>query len=150
MRVGGVRVESTYEGGNGCQDLLINLLLRLGNPSKLTLRHEQRMVAAFDAVKKVGCFHLAPDAFEQIQGAERIARSLHEQDWRPQIAQNFIAQPFRIARAAERIAEANQTRYGFFQSNMATDPAAHALSDQDHGLRFLLLYLAQRLPVRGD
>jgi hypothetical protein len=131
-----------YEGGNGSQDLLINLLLRLASPSKLTLRHQQRMVAGFDDVEKVRRFHLAPDAFEEIERTEWVARSLREQDRRPQLAQQFVAKLPRIARATEWIAKANQTRDRFFESNVATDPATHAFSNKNHGLRFVRSRLA--------
>jgi len=108
------------------------------------------MVAAFNEVKKVGRCHFLPDVLEQIERTERIARSLDEQDWRPQIAQNFVPQPFRVAGAAERITEANQTRDRFFKSNVATDPSSHAFPDQDHGLGVIPSRITQRLAMRGD
>ena len=66
------------EFGDGPQDLLIDLLLRLASISKLPFGHEQGMIAAFDDVKKIRRFHFAPNAFEQIERTEWIARSLHE------------------------------------------------------------------------
>src|ERR1700704_3992103 len=108
------------------------------------------MVAAFDDVKEVRRFHFLPDVFEQIEGTEWIARSLREQDWRPQIAQNFIPQPFHVSGGAKRIAETNQTRDRFFKSDVATDPSAHAFPDQDHWLRSILPSIAQRLAMRGE
>jgi hypothetical protein len=96
------------------------------------------MVAAFDEVEEIRRCHFAPDVLEQIERAERIARSLDEQDGCPEIAQNFIPQPFWIAGATERIPEADETRDRFFKSNVATDPSAHAFPDQEHGLRLIL------------
>jgi hypothetical protein len=108
------------------------------------------MVAAFDDVKEIRRCHFAPDVLEQIERAKRVTRSLDEQDWRPQIAQNFVPQPFWVAGATERIPEANQTGDRFFESNVATDPAAHAFPDQEHGWRLILPRIAQRLAMRGD
>jgi hypothetical protein len=108
------------------------------------------MVAAFDDVEEIRRCHFAPDVLKKLKRAERIARSLHEQDWRPEIAQHFIPQPFWIAGAAERIPEANQTRHRFFKGNVATDPAPHAFPDQDHGLRLILPRIPQGLAMRGD
>ena len=96
------------------------------------------MVAAFDDVEEIRRCHFAPDVLEQIEWAERIARSLREQDWRQEIAQHFIPQPFWIAGATERIPEADETRDRFFKSNVATDPSPHAFSDQEYGLCLIL------------
>ncbi len=106
--------------------------------------------AARADVKKVWRSHFLPDALQQIERAKRIARSLHEQDWRPQIAQNFIPHSFWIAGAAERITEANQTGDRFFKGNVATDPSAHAFPDQNNRLGVIPSRIAQRLPMRGD
>jgi hypothetical protein len=108
------------------------------------------MVAAFDDVKKVRRFHFLPDVLKQIELAERIARSLHEQDWRRQIAQNFIPKPFWIAGAAERIPKTNQTGDRFFESNVATDPSPHAFPDKDYRFGLIRPRVAQRLTMRSD
>jgi hypothetical protein len=70
--------ETPHKLSDGVQHLVIDLFLRLAGVSKLPFGHEQGMVAAFDDVKKVRRFHFAPDAFEQIERAERIAGALHE------------------------------------------------------------------------
>jgi hypothetical protein len=130
--------------------LPIDLFLSLAGISKLSFGHEQRMIAALDDVKKIWRFHFAPNVLEQVERAERISSALHEQDRRSQIAQDFVPQAFWISGAAKRIPEANKTRDRFFKGNVATDSSAHALSDQDHGLRHILSRISQRLAVRGD
>jgi hypothetical protein len=118
------------------------LFLRFTGVFQLRLCDLEGMVAGVNDVKKVGRFHFLPDVLEQIEWAERIARSLHEQDWRPEIAQHFIPQPLWIAGATKRIPEANQTGDRFFESKVATNPAAHAFPDQKHGLRLILSSVA--------
>ena len=134
--------ETPYKLGDRGEDALIDLFLRLTRGFQLGLRHKQRMIAAFDDMKKVRRFHFLANVLEEIERAEWVARSLHEQDRRSQVAQHFVAKLVRISGAAEWIAEANQAGHRFLERNMATDPATHALPDQDHWLPFIFSGIA--------
>lgn len=76
--------EITYEGADSLKCSLVHTFLRFTRRLKLSLWHPQRMVAGFDNVQKIRRFHLRSDTLQEIEGAQHVARALHEQNGRPQ------------------------------------------------------------------
>ena len=72
------------------ENLVIVIFLRFARSVKLALWHAQGMIAAFDHVQSVRCFHLSPDAFQKVQRTQRVTRALHKQNGCSQSAQNFV------------------------------------------------------------
>src|SRR5205085_11180785 len=54
------------------------------------------------------------------------------------------------AAATQRVAEANQTGYRFFERQVAADAAAHAFANEDHRLSVALSRAMQRFPMSCD
>src|ERR1051325_7084913 len=108
------------------------------------------MISAFDDVEKVRAFHFEPDLLQKFQRTKGIAGALDKKNRRSQLAQNLIAQPGRIAPAAQRIAETNQAGDRFFERDMASNPSAHAFADQECRPANVLPGSNESLPVGGD
>jgi hypothetical protein len=132
------------------QDTLINVHLCFTAGLQVALRDEQRVITAFHYVQLIRRPHLATHSREHIQGTERIARALHEQNRGGQLAQNLVAQLAAITAAAERIAEANHRRHGFLQRQVTSYTSAHALPDQHDRSGVRLPRLFERGAMRLD
>ena len=108
------------------QNRIVNRALRY------PLRHTQGMVAAFDDVKLAASLHPTPNRFENGQWAERILRSLNEEDRCSQTQQDFVAQLPR-ASGLQGIAKADQPSHRFLERQVAANPRAHGLPRQEDG-----------------
>ena len=139
------------ETGNGLEDSLIDIVLRFPCGLKLALGDAQGMVAAFNDMQKVRCFHFAANALQKIQWTKGIARALYKQDRCGQGAQDFIANFCPIAHRAERVPETNKTIHSFLERHMAADTSTHAFADQDCRFRPMSFpCFAQCFSVRSD
>ena len=87
---------------------MIDIFLRFARRLELSLRYAQGMVAALNHVQKVWRFHVGPNALQQIQRTQRVARALHKEDGRGQRTQNFVAKFCAITQGAKRISKTNQ------------------------------------------
>ncbi len=108
------------------QDAGIDFFLRF-----LSLRHDERVITAGHDVTFIRRAHVGPDAAEQIKRAERVAGSLHEKNRCGHFAQDFVAELRGVAAAAERIAKADDCTDLLLKREMAADPPAHALPDEN-------------------
>jgi hypothetical protein len=63
---------------DGAKHALIYDILSFAGALQMLLRDEKRMIAVFNYMEEIRRFHFGPDVFEQIERAERIARSLYE------------------------------------------------------------------------
>ena len=135
--------QTGHEVCNCFENSLIDMFLRLTRCLELALRHAQGMIAAFDNAQKVWGFHLGSNLLKEIQRTQRVARALHKQDGRSKRAQNLVSKFCAVAHSAERIAKANQAVYFLLERQMTSDPAAHALADQDCPV--WLMFLARSL-----
>jgi hypothetical protein len=119
------------------------LELAFGNP--------QRMVAAFNDMQEVWCFHLGANLLKKIPGTKRIARALDKEDRRAQSPQNFSADFRAIAQGTEWVSEANKPRHFFLQRYVTTNATTHAFADQDCRSRCVLFSrFAQCFSMRSD
>jgi hypothetical protein len=105
------------------------------------------MVSTFDNVEFICRFHFPSNAFQHVQGAESVARSLHEQNGRCQFAKHVCPQLCPIATTAERVTKADHSGHNFFQRKMAPDPRPKTFSDQNRRPAVLLTGLDQRLAM---
>src|ERR1700747_180510 len=76
----------------------------LGRPRRLerSLRHEQRVIAILHDVKRRWRAHTLPHALQKVERAERVARSLQEQDGRLKLQQDLVTKLRSVAGAAKR------------------------------------------------
>ena len=74
--------------------------------------------------------HPLPHALKKVERAERVARSLNEQDRRLQLHENLVAKLRSVAGAAERIAEADDGLDRIDQRDMTADASAHAFAGE--------------------
>ncbi len=90
-----------------------------------------------------------------------VARALHEESRSGNFAQNLVAHLFRIATAAERIAQTNERGNLFAESakgrtrpagerDVTANSAAHAFADQDNWAIVRFAGRIQRGPMRCD
>ena len=110
---------------------MIDIVLRFACGLKLALGDAQGMVAAFNDMQKVQCFHFAANALKKVQWTKGIARPLYKQDRCGQGAQDFIATFCPITHRAERVPKTNETAHFLFEGHMATDASTHTFADQD-------------------
>src|SRR5260370_36403848 len=96
------------------QSALIDVVLSFASRGESAFWDMQRMIAAFDKVKKVWGLHLGAHALKKVQRTKRIACALDKQDRRCQSTQNFVAQFRSVAHRAERITKTNQAVHFFF------------------------------------
>src|SRR5215510_15869368 len=108
------------------------------------------MVAAFDNVKFICRFHFASNAFQEVQRAEPVASSLHEQNRRCQSAKHVCPELFPIAATTERVTKTDDSGHRFLQRQMAPDPRPKAFSDKNRRPAVLLAGLNQRFAVGPD
>lgn len=94
---------------------MVNFVLAFICGFELFFRDDQRMIAAFHHVQRILRCHIESDFFQKIERTKGVASSLDEDYWRPQIAQDFVAQLLGIASAAQRITEADQSGHRFFE-----------------------------------
>src|SRR6266404_2826287 len=108
------------------------------------------MIAAFNDMEKVRCFHFRAHTFEKIKRTKRITRSLDKEDRRSQSAQNFVTKFCPVAHGAERISEAHDRIHLFLQRDMTTNASAHALADKNDRNSRWLSRCGKRLSMRRD
>jgi len=138
----------THKIADRPQDAIIDFVLGLPTRHELTLGDEQRMVSTFDNVEFICRFHFPPNAYQHVQGAEPVARSLHEQNRRCQSAKHVCPQLCPIATTAERVTKADYGRHNFFQRKMAPHPCPKTFSDKNRRPAVLLAGLNQRFAMR--
>jgi len=84
------------------QDATADVILCLPNCSELALGEKRRIIAAFDHVKFVCRFHFPPNTLKDVQRAEPVASSLHEQNGRCQSEMRVCPELFPITTTAEQ------------------------------------------------
>src|SRR3984957_1699965 len=73
------------------QHAVIHFLLVRSQRLQPRLRDHERMVPSLYNIQRRGRMHSLPNALEKVERAERVARSLREQDRRLQFHENLIA-----------------------------------------------------------
>src|SRR5262249_51705075 len=129
------------------QDATIDVILCFPACHQLTLGDEQRMVAAFDNVKLICRFHFLSNAFQQVQWAEPVASSLHEQNRCCQSAKHVCPELFPIAATTERVTQTDNSGHHFLERQVASDPRPKALPDKNRRPAVLLAGLNQRFAM---
>src|ERR1700723_590964 len=94
--------ESPQKTGDRSQHIIIHFLLARSQRLHRCLRDHEGMVASLDDGERRGRMHLLPNALKEVERAERVARSLREQDRRLELQQNLITQLRSVARGAKR------------------------------------------------
>src|SRR6476619_2440645 len=108
------------------------------------------MVAAFHQVKEVRRLHFVPDVLEKLERTEGVARPLHEKNRRAEIAEHFVTKLARVAAAAKRITEADETGHLFFEGDMTSDPSTHAFADEKDRSALRSTRFRQRFAMSRD
>src|SRR3984957_20384264 len=109
------------------QHAVIHFLLVRSQRLQRRLRDHEGMVASLHDGERRVRMHPLPDMLEEVERAERVARSLREKGWRLQLQQDLIAEPRSVACGAKRIAEADDRFDRIDESDMAAAAPAHAL-----------------------
>src|SRR5688572_3511953 len=88
--------------------------------------------------------------FEEIEWAERIARSLDEANGSAELEQHLITERSFAGGAHQGVPEAHVRKRRLFERDMTADASSHALPDQDRLLTVDLFAGAERRDVAGD
>jgi hypothetical protein len=118
------------KAGDRSQHAVIHFVLARSQRLQGRFRDDERVVAFLDNIERRGRMHPLANALEKIERTEGVARSLHEQDRSLQLQENLIAKPRSVARAAERIAEADYGLDRLDERDMAADAPAHAFAGE--------------------
>jgi hypothetical protein len=124
------------KGGDRRHRLLVDVGLSPPGRGERALGERQRMVAPLHHVERARRAHAPAHLLQAVDGAEPVARPLHEQDRDRQRHQDLVAHG--AALADERVAEADERRRRRdpcgrdLDGQVAADAAPHALARQHH------------------
>jgi len=132
------------------QHAVIHFLLVRSQRLQRRLRNHERMVASLDDGERRGRVHPLPNTFEKVERAERVARSLREQDRRLQFHENLIAEPRSVASTAKWIAETDDRFDRIDEGDMAADAPAHTFAGEHDRPGMLGAKRGKRCSMRFD